>query len=405
MNKILVFLSIFIAASGYGQWVQTGGPSAGSSSMAFNSKGDIFDLKLDLIRSTDNGNSWQNITPNFITYQIINWGIAHDNIYFFLADGSFFRSTDNGNSWNKTFKTPSQGLYFYFSNAGGLYLYRWPVGDTSMFRSLDDGATWQNTSSKLPNDITNSGLSVTQQGKLFLMGYQRNYVYFSTDNGDTWTKQSTLPYRLQTGIQSTTNGYLYCANAIYDSATDVLNGMAIRSMDNGKTWDSLAPSLQLIIASNDIIIGSPASDSLLFSKDFGNSWSKQYFPNNDQLPYNTDYTDLRGNIYWSTDVRTLKYMTTDGSSVEFTMPIGIVNHIIINKDKLIFAGGDNFFSHSTNTGNNWTSYPTWPLYSGNDFGGFIVLPKSWTVFSTKIIGSSVFISYERLFSDETFSCV
>jgi len=48
-----------------------------------------------------------------------------------------------------------------------------------------------------------------------------------------------------------------------------------------------------------------------------------------------------------------------------------------------------------------------PIYSYTPMAASIsiVLPKSWTVFSTKIIGSSVFISYERLFSDETFSCV
>src|SRR5437764_12559792 len=106
MKYILAFLFIFCSQQLYGQWVQTSGPSAGPSSMAFNSRGDIFDLKGYFIRSTDDGKSWQDITPYFLSSStnVVGWGITHDNIYFF-ADSEFYRSTDNGNSWQQTFKT------------------------------------------------------------------------------------------------------------------------------------------------------------------------------------------------------------------------------------------------------------------------------------------------------------
>src|SRR5947209_3876566 len=100
-------------SSRLGQWMQTGGPSAGQSQMLFNSKGDIFDLTNYFIRSTDGGASWQDLTLPFSNQFIIGWAIAHDNIYIYLTDGSFFRSTDNGNTWKEIASIAGSGFYFY----------------------------------------------------------------------------------------------------------------------------------------------------------------------------------------------------------------------------------------------------------------------------------------------------
>src|SRR2546421_318825 len=171
MKYILAFLFIFCSQQLYGQWVLTSGPSAGPSSMAFNSKGDIFDLKR-----------------------------------YFL-------------------------------------------------RSLDDGLTWENISDKLPKSTTTT-FSVTPTGELFFQGYKQHNIYYSLDKGDSWTMQSTLPYRFQTTVQGTSNGYLFCANAVNDSVAFVTTFFLVRSIDNGKTWvplDSFPYSISLELASNDSI--------------------------------------------------------------------------------------------------------------------------------------------------------
>jgi photosystem II stability/assembly factor-like uncharacterized protein len=360
MKSILTIIILFCALPIYGQWMQTGGPSAGNSSMAFNSKGDIFDLKNYFIRSTDNAKTWVVITPFFFTkfIRVINWGIARDNIYFFMGDGSFYRSTDNGNSWEKTFHTSSIGFSFYFSEEGTLYLYRYyNISDSGLLRSTDDGLSWVNLQSKLPTDQTNEWLSDTKTGELFIKGYQRNYIYFSTNKGDSWTKQSTLPYRLQTGIQSTGNGYLFCSNAILDSATDVLGGRMIRSKDNGRTWDSiysppLLKTIRLIITANDLLC-MPFYDSIICTEDYGNKWESKYLPHTifqegefDNIK-SPSYTDLKENIYWSTFVSTTKYNWASSKLEELSIPIGSVEHIVINNQGKIFTQ-DNYMSISEN---------------------------------------------------------
>jgi photosystem II stability/assembly factor-like uncharacterized protein len=360
MKRLLTVFFLIYSSTLFGQWVQTGGPSAGPSSMAFNSKGDIFDLNGYLIRSTDNGNSWQDISPPFFGLGTISWGISHDNIYFLLSDGSFFRSTNNGSSWEQTFKTPIQEFQLYLSKTWTLYLLHSAGNGFQhiLLRSLDDGVTWNDISNGLPNYTEPyTFFSITPTGELFLQGYQRN-VYYSLDKGNSWTMESTLPYRLQTGILGTSNGYIFCGNAIYDSVKYVQTSMVIRSTDNGKTWDSIGNSAATLVASNDTIgFTSSYSYDFIFSKDYGTTWKTSPLLQVFRITNDTSYPDHFGNIYWSTEDITIKFNIYSGTATEFSIPIGKVDKLLIDRNENIIATGNAFISVSKNKGKSWVTNP------------------------------------------------
>src|SRR5436189_5268210 len=84
-------------------WKQTNGPSGGHSRLAFNSHGDIFDYSTDLLRSTDGGASWQDITPDFEKYNIYDIQIGFLNYIYIPTSLNLYRSEDNGATWNAIF--------------------------------------------------------------------------------------------------------------------------------------------------------------------------------------------------------------------------------------------------------------------------------------------------------------
>lgn len=103
MKKLILLLSC-IATSAFAQtnfWEQTNGPFGGTiGSLAINANGDAFAGAFGgVFRSTDNGDSWQQIN-NGLTNTLVRTLAINDNsdIFAGTSDG-LFRSNDNGDNW------------------------------------------------------------------------------------------------------------------------------------------------------------------------------------------------------------------------------------------------------------------------------------------------------------------
>jgi len=360
MTKFLLIFCFCLTVSAKAQqpfWNQANGPSGGSSEFAFTSHGDIFNLSADLKRSTDDGASWQNRTPNFLHGFPDGFAILDDYI-FILTGGNLFRSTDNGLTFDTILKNAGGGS-LYTSRRGVLFIYSQAYnlsGHSTFKRSTDDGKTWTDISSKFPSASQSFFFfSITATGELTLQEYEVPHFYYSFDNGSSWTEQSTIPIRLHTKIVGTTNGDLFCGQASPDSVTDVLHNYAARSTDNGKTWSYTTAASTFIVTSNDYVCALRYADRIEYTSDHGISWQSAPMPDGNYLSSTQAYPDLQGQIYWSLGDRASRYNTVTTKVEEISVPISNVTNILVDPDDFIIARGSGFFSESANKGQTWLS--------------------------------------------------
>ncbi|MCK4672935.1 T9SS type A sorting domain-containing protein [candidate division WOR-3 bacterium] len=168
-----------ISPNWYNTWI---------NDFAFNSSGDIFvalewDID-DVFHSTDNGNSWTSTGFNRPTRTVMV--DVNDNIFAGTQDFSGIHySTDNGTTWNHIITTPYVNSFARNSNNdlfAGTY-YEPPIG--GVYRSTDDGISWQMVNNGLLQRYVTS-LSINQQNGYIYAGTYDQGVFRSTDNGETW---------------------------------------------------------------------------------------------------------------------------------------------------------------------------------------------------------------------------
>ncbi len=264
MSKFLLIFCLFLSVSAKAQqpfWVQTNGPSGGGAQMVFNSKGDIFALtRIALFHSNDEGATWKTMRLDFLksySYLGTQIYISPKDFLFILHGDSLYRSKDNGNNWQIVLKNNFWNTSFLLSATGSIFIYSQANGNSAfLWRSTDDGDTWTDIISHFPLLANSTDLfrgSITPSGELIFTEQDSSYFSYSTDNGDTWKRQSILPYIFNGNslVQGMKNGYLYCIAHYWKMNKEY--GATIRSTDNGKTWDSITTSMRLIFASNNII--------------------------------------------------------------------------------------------------------------------------------------------------------
>ena len=117
-----------------------------SSSSSSSSGSGIFvapGFSGNIVRSTDNGLSWDNATsPTANTL----WGVTYGNDTFvaFGSSGNIVRSTDNGSSWDNA-TSPTGKNIFGVTIGNDIFL---GVGQSgNIVRSTDNGSSWDNATS------------------------------------------------------------------------------------------------------------------------------------------------------------------------------------------------------------------------------------------------------------------
>ena len=230
------------------------------TSLVTNSNGDVFAGSVGMHRSTNNGDNWEVIFPEFVTGIALG---APDNIFAIFGNSavagySIYRSLDNGLTWLPSF---SNGQSFAITaNTSGSVV---AGGFGKVFRSTDNGDNW--STSTLPVDEQVLSIAINPYGHIFASVL--NYgMYRSTDNGVTW---------LPSGLQGLYN-YSNCitrinSDGIIFAGTDI--GL-FRSSDNGNSWTRVTDFFVSAIAfslSGEVFIG---SDKAYRSTDNGDNWTE-----------------------------------------------------------------------------------------------------------------------------------
>ncbi len=181
-----------------------------------------------VLKSSDGGNTWQDITPSgFVggSGTIIRFE-DNNNGYIFTGD-DVYATTDGGSTWTlheNVLPGLVQGAYV---NSNGLYVSGYIPGQTIggfAAVSTDGGSTW-NLLDIPQDDSVGEVWSIYAEGNYVVMGGKKvksetddhdlRIVLYSDDNGNTFTKETftdTPPHDEWIGAVLYHNGTLYAGN-------------------------------------------------------------------------------------------------------------------------------------------------------------------------------------------------
>jgi photosystem II stability/assembly factor-like uncharacterized protein len=253
-----------------------------------------------VLRTTDRGASWQNVSPPGAA------GLQFRDIEAFDADhavamsiGNFptdFRiyvTSDGGQTWSLTQQNTNPGAFYdcmtFFNDRRGLLLSDPPDGQHFLVLATNDGGlSWHVTGQQMPQALPGeaafaaSGECITSHGGRAWFGTTAGRVFRSDDGGASWTVSQT-PIASGGG----TNGINALAFrsgqhglAVGGDFADPTNSPDnfARTSDGGQTWSLLpdAPpeyrsGVTWLNGNTAIAVGLTGSD---VSTDFGATWQR-----------------------------------------------------------------------------------------------------------------------------------
>jgi len=145
-------------------------------------------------RSTDDGDTWQNLNDVFIARTIIDGadGNLYASIWPFPQDEGLYRSTDNGDNWGSPLVTVPSG-----DNIFSIALNTTTTPNTIFagtrngpLRSTDNGINWAPATNGIPANSWVRDIEVDSMG--VVAAATTNGLFFSTNNGDLWEETAGI---------------------------------------------------------------------------------------------------------------------------------------------------------------------------------------------------------------------
>ena len=296
-------------------------------------------------KSTDGGTVWTNIATT------INYA-SHFSVYFKDANtgfiggdaGSFYFTSDGGSTWaSRPAPATDQLMKDIQFNDPELFM----VGDkNNLYRTTDYGLNWDilNFSSSAPPDnITSSMYSIDKTGNTIVITGFTGLIYKSTDDGNSWSTITTAKHN-------------YFLSGIYANSS------------TRKIW----------------VIGDAGPSSVLYSSDFGSTWSTSFggapntnFRDIDFLNDNTGYICGEGGSIIKTTNSGQNWTTIPSITIQAANSIAAVD------ENVVLAGCNNgVYLRSTNSGLNFSL-----INAGISFQNFSFVDNNtgWAVGSSKIL--------------------
>lgn len=302
-----------------------------------------------LYRSTDHGATWTNVGFGASWVDCL-YTDRHGSVYCSNGNG-YYRSTDNGTSWQQIFSAAYP--YSFTESPSGILI---AGADGGVYRSTDNGTTWLN-----PPSLTGAWVTslLGSPDTALLAGTLGNYIFETTDNGNSWTQEV---------ISGLTNGHVLSL-ATKDTGSFLAGsdgGGIYASTDKGQTWHSTSSGLDtnlyvfsISVEPNGTIVAgcNPSSSGVggiysstnggtqwtLLTSTIGNVYSTACLPNGHIFAGTND-----GELYVSTD-----YGTTWRDTL---LSITTIRCLIPTEAGYLVAGTDypGGLYLSTDYGSTWT---------------------------------------------------
>jgi photosystem II stability/assembly factor-like uncharacterized protein len=221
----------------------------------------------NIYKSSDNGISW-----NFLNafWDIRSLSISDNNFIFAGVDDYppiyVVRSSDSGNSWENItgiIHHPVWALESYLNN-----VYAGAQG--RLYHSPDYGVSWDTTTSFTSSWI--STIFVNDSGYLFV-GTWNDGVYILKDSSKPWQKIFNSTDCIAS-IQQNSDGILYLLKGHYSSTDELV----FRSPDGGLNWEPIDNGLpdihshSLLVSKDNSLYITTYEDGIFKSTNDGDNW-------------------------------------------------------------------------------------------------------------------------------------
>lgn len=259
-----------------------------------------------MLRTSDGGNSWQDITnPSFNSGYDYYTRVKYISPAVLLAadnHGRFYTSADQGASFDLLFSDAMNGsiagMDFINQDTGWLTvnINAWDeVNSVSIFhviiyRTVDGGFSWDSSATQFPITSDYSLYKPLNDIKFFNgnIGYaagRGGSIYKSIDGGVTWALLSNLP--ASEADKDISSISIVDENIVFVSGGQ---GLVMKSVNGGASWQSVNTGLPSNYTGFGKILMLDASQGMVFSNgnvyttlDGGASWTPYYAPVGDMI--------------------------------------------------------------------------------------------------------------------------
>lgn len=309
---------------------------------------------------TSTSTYWQASSPGVTVSNSI---IKNNNAIFINSSYEIHKSTDNGLSWTEiTPQSLNSSFGKLYTNQGKLFLSTYNKG---IYSSSDDGVSWTLITNGISDSVSVNAF--VAYGDTIIVSVSKGWpdkrLLKSINNGVSFTQLSnTIEY----SNLFYDNGYLIGSSYLGN----------FKSTNGGTTWSQVSNSgANKILKINNTLYGFHAF-GLYKSNDMGNSWVQQNSTNfsNDACYWNNKiYANSSGNIIVSDDLgNTFNYfnggVATSNSIYVFTD--GTKDYVLKNNGNIYYSDNGFINYHSidppvSNLGNSFMLYGN--LYSCQGF--------------------------------------
>jgi photosystem II stability/assembly factor-like uncharacterized protein len=355
-----------------------------------------------IFRSTDQGNSFVQITINFNNSFVNIYALTAigSTLFFATSYDGVYKSTDNGSTWtsSNTGMGPKDVRALIVTGSSSLMAGAYYAG---VIRSTNTGASWNRSVSGFPSGSSVTGLY--SSGSTVLAG-THDGVFRSLNNGLTWNKltgtNDTVNYSLVRGI--CLKGDTIFIGTIYQ-----LQATVYRSTDNGATWEmrgngfpaNLSDINSLTVSGNNILAAS--SGGIYYSSNYGDNWIHANSPSK-------EVTNIaKGGVYEYapySDLESIYRSADDGVNWSvISQAVADVYTSISARDNFACVGSIFQSIHvSTNNGANWVSVSGIPL-STTVYSVYYVPNSSMVLAAVDLGPDYIFISTDNGISFSSYS--
>lgn len=185
---------------------------------------EIFVITLSgkILKTIDGGDSWEIIDPGIVAQGIDIIFQDSQTGFVSLADGNIYRTTDGGQNWSSVYSGTYNIMKIrFFDSQFGM-----AVGDAGIIlRTTNGGLTWVEIAN--PNTNLYNDLVFLNQDTIFAIG-KWGRIYRSTDSGLNWLQIPTGNNNELVSIVFLDQNTAYITTSVF--------GTTLKTTDGGNTW-------------------------------------------------------------------------------------------------------------------------------------------------------------------------